>query len=157
MCIRDSNIPYSSQREIKAVVRSYALTHNEELNFTYLSNSKSWNTHTYTLSDIHPLKVDVLKDRKIYCTQARPCICQPGSLTGRGMKGLKRFSQTREEGKDRCCQTGRRCLFITGSEIRATILGSYGQVMQPHSLMFIVDFCFVRPASRERNTLLKLH
>ena len=28
------------------------------------------------------LKVDVLQDRKIYCFQERPCIFQPGNLTG---------------------------------------------------------------------------
>ena len=85
----NNNILYSSQREIKAVVRSCTLTHNEELNFTYLNNSKSWNTYTYTLSDIHPLKLDVLKDRKIYWTQASPCICQPGNVTGWGSEGVK--------------------------------------------------------------------
>ena len=36
-----NNIFYSSQREIKAVVRSYTLTHIEELNCTRLTNSKS--------------------------------------------------------------------------------------------------------------------
>ena len=38
---KNNNILYSSQREIKAVVRSYTLTYNEELNCTYLNNSKS--------------------------------------------------------------------------------------------------------------------
>ena len=37
----NNNIFYSSQREIKAVVRSYTLTHIEELNCTRLTNSKS--------------------------------------------------------------------------------------------------------------------
>ena len=46
----NSNILYSSQQEIKAVVRSYTLTHNEELNGTYLNNSKLWNTHVPTQS-----------------------------------------------------------------------------------------------------------
>ena len=46
---------YSAQRKIKAVLGSYTLTHNEELNCTYLNNSKSWNTHTYTLLDTHTL------------------------------------------------------------------------------------------------------
>ena len=32
----NNNILYSFQREIKAVVRSYTWTHNEELNCTYL-------------------------------------------------------------------------------------------------------------------------
>ena len=36
-CTDGNNILYSSQREIKAVVRSYTLTHNEELNCTYLN------------------------------------------------------------------------------------------------------------------------
>ena len=44
----NNNLLYSSQREIKAVLRSDTFTHKEELNCTYLSNSKSWNTHTYT-------------------------------------------------------------------------------------------------------------
>jgi len=35
----NSNVPYSSQREVKAVVRSYTLTHSEKMNCTYLSNS----------------------------------------------------------------------------------------------------------------------
>ena len=35
----NNNILYSSQREIKAVVRSYTLTHNQKLNCTYLDNS----------------------------------------------------------------------------------------------------------------------
>ena len=37
----NNNILYSSQRKIKAVVQSYTLTYNEELNCTYLNNSKS--------------------------------------------------------------------------------------------------------------------
>ena len=51
----NNNMLCSSQREIKAVVRAYTLTHNEELNCTFLNNWKSWNTHTYTLLDIHSL------------------------------------------------------------------------------------------------------
>ena len=44
-----NNILYLSQRENKAVVRSYTLTHNEE-----------WNcTHTHTLSDIRPLPLNL--------------------------------------------------------------------------------------------------
>ena len=35
------------------------------------------------------LKVDVLQDRKIYCSQARPCIFQPGNFTGWGSEGVK--------------------------------------------------------------------
>ena len=42
----NNNILYSTQREIKAVVRS----HNEEHN-----NYKPWNTRTYTLLDKRPL------------------------------------------------------------------------------------------------------
>ena len=34
------------------------------------------------------LKVDVLEDRKIYCSQARPCIFQPGHFTGWGSEGV---------------------------------------------------------------------
>ena len=33
-----NNILYSPQWEIKAVIQSYALTHNEELNCTHLNN-----------------------------------------------------------------------------------------------------------------------
>ena len=36
-----NNVLYSSQREIKAVLRSDTLTHNEKMNCTYLNNSKS--------------------------------------------------------------------------------------------------------------------
>ena len=35
------------------------------------------------------LKVDVLKDRKIYCLQARPCIFKPGNFTDWGSQGVK--------------------------------------------------------------------
>ena len=35
------------------------------------------------------LTVDVLQDRKIYCLQARPCIFQPGNVTGWGSEGVK--------------------------------------------------------------------
>ena len=39
----------SSQREIKVVVRSHTLKHNQKLNCTqHVNNSKSWNTHTHT-------------------------------------------------------------------------------------------------------------
>ena len=34
------------------------------------------------------LKVDVLKDRKIYCSQARPCVFQSGNFTGWGFEGV---------------------------------------------------------------------
>ena len=34
------------------------------------------------------LKVDVSQDRKIYCLQARPYICQPGILQAGAVKGL---------------------------------------------------------------------
>ena len=37
----NNNILYSSQREIKAVVRSHTLVHSEEWNCIYLNNSKS--------------------------------------------------------------------------------------------------------------------
>ena len=36
------------------------------------------------------LKVEVLEDRKIFCWQARPCIFQPGHLTGWDSEGVKR-------------------------------------------------------------------
>ena len=35
------------------------------------------------------LKVDVSEDRKIYYSQARPCIFQPGHFTGSGSDGVK--------------------------------------------------------------------
>ena len=58
----NNNILYSSQREIKAVVRSYTLTHKEELNYTYLN--KSHETQSRALLDIHPLSLSLrtLKD-----------------------------------------------------------------------------------------------
>ena len=31
----------------------------------------------------------MLQDRKIYCLQARPCIFQPGNVTGWGGEGVK--------------------------------------------------------------------
>ena len=41
------------------------------------------------------LKGDVLQDQKIDCLQARPCIFQPGNLTGWGnSEGVKFRSQT---------------------------------------------------------------
>ena len=40
------------------------------------------------------LTVDVLQDRTIYCLQARPCIFQPGHLTGWGSEGVKRAETT---------------------------------------------------------------
>ena len=49
--LNNSNILYSSQREIKSVVRSYALTHIEELNSTSLNNSND-----ETLTRIHTLR-----------------------------------------------------------------------------------------------------
>ena len=51
----NSNILYSSQREIKAVVRAYTLTHNENLNCTFLDNSKSSEMHMYALLNTHTL------------------------------------------------------------------------------------------------------
>ena len=33
-------------------------------------------------------KVDVLKERKIYCLLACPCIFQPGNVTGWGSEGV---------------------------------------------------------------------
>ena len=35
------------------------------------------------------LKVDVLKDRKIYCLLAHPCIFEPVNVTGWGSEGVK--------------------------------------------------------------------
>ena len=35
------------------------------------------------------VKVDVPQDQKIYCLQARPCIFQPGHLTGWSREGVK--------------------------------------------------------------------
>ena len=55
----NNNILYSAQREIKAVVRSYTLTHNEEWNCTYLNNSKSCNVYTYTFLDIRPRSLNL--------------------------------------------------------------------------------------------------
>ena len=40
MYSNNTDILYSSQQEIKAVVRPYTLTHKEELNCTYVNNSK---------------------------------------------------------------------------------------------------------------------
>ena len=34
------------------------------------------------------LNIDVLKDRKIHCLQARPCVIQPGTFTGCGNEGV---------------------------------------------------------------------
>ena len=53
MYSNNTDILYSSQQEIKAVVRTYTLTHKEELNCTYVNNSKPWNTHAHALLDIH--------------------------------------------------------------------------------------------------------
>ena len=36
------------------------------------------------------LKVDGLKDRKIYCLQARPCVFQHGNFRGWGRQWVKR-------------------------------------------------------------------
>ena len=55
----NNNILYSSQWEIKAVVRSYTLMYNKHLYCTYLNNSKSWNGHMYSLLDIHPLSLNL--------------------------------------------------------------------------------------------------
>jgi len=70
-----NDILYSSQQEIKAVVRSYTLMHNEELNSTYLNTkvtkhthvdtlvnvsiTKSRNTHRYILLDINLLSLNL--------------------------------------------------------------------------------------------------
>ena len=51
----NNNILYSSQREIKAVVRS----HNEEH-----SNSKSWNTHIHTLRHTLPFSQSAYNNSK---------------------------------------------------------------------------------------------
>ena len=50
-----NNILYSSQREIKVVLRSYTLMHNEELNCTYLNNSVMKHTYLHTLSHTPPI------------------------------------------------------------------------------------------------------
>ena len=48
----NNNILYSSQREIKAVVRSHTLpTTKNWIALNYLNNLKLWNTHTYPLLD----------------------------------------------------------------------------------------------------------
>ena len=39
------------------------------------------------------LKADMLKNRKIYCAQARPCIFEPGNVTGLGSEGVKGRTQ----------------------------------------------------------------
>ena len=44
---------------MKAVIQSYTLTHNEELNNTYVNNSES-GKQTYTRLDIHPLPLSLL-------------------------------------------------------------------------------------------------
>ena len=50
-----NNILYSPQREIKAVIQSYALTHNEELNCTHLNNSVMKRRHVHTLGHSPPV------------------------------------------------------------------------------------------------------
>ena len=35
----------------------------------------------------------MLKDRKIYCLQARPCIFQAGNYTGRGSEGVNFYDE----------------------------------------------------------------
>ena len=43
-----------------------------------------------TMKKLKALKVDVIQDRNIHCLQARPCIVQPGNLTGwGGSEGVK--------------------------------------------------------------------
>ena len=37
------------------------------------------------------LKVDVLKEREIYCLQACLCVFQPGNFTGRGSEGVNYY------------------------------------------------------------------
>ena len=56
-----NDILYSSQQEIKAVVRSYTLMHNEELNSTYLNTKVTKHTHVDTL--VH---VSVTKSRNTH-------------------------------------------------------------------------------------------
>ena len=48
-------------------------------------------------SNFIALKVDVLKDRKIYCLQAHPCIFQPGNFTGWGSERVKLDTLLTEE------------------------------------------------------------
>ena len=43
------------------------------------------------------LKVDVLKDWKIYCFQAHPCIFQPRNFTGWGSERVKLDTLLTEE------------------------------------------------------------
>ena len=40
------------------------------------------------LSKLIALKVDVTQNWQIYCLQARPCIFQPGNVTGWGSEGV---------------------------------------------------------------------
>ena len=54
--VNTKNVLYSSQREIKAVFRSYTLKHNEELHISQQFRvMKRTYTHMYTLLDIHSL------------------------------------------------------------------------------------------------------
>ena len=55
-----------------------------------------WHAKVFSSKHI-TLKVDVLKDRKIYCLQARPCIFQPGNVTcwsTQGVNGLTNKPET---------------------------------------------------------------
>ena len=47
------------------------------------------------------LNIDVLKDRKIHCLQARPCIFQPGHFRGSGSEGVRCVCQSPSEIKRR--------------------------------------------------------
>ena len=69
--INNNSTLYSSQREIKTVVWSYSLTHNEELNRTFLNNSVMKRTPSYTLLDTHTLSLNLhtLKDWSNTCEQ----------------------------------------------------------------------------------------
>ena len=52
-------------------------------------------------SKLIALKVAVLKDRKIYCLQARPCLFQPGNFTGCGSEGVNNVAETLTDGNKR--------------------------------------------------------
>ena len=53
----------------------------------FLSSVSHWHVKGL-LSNRISLKVDVLQDRNKYCLQARPCIFQPGNVTGRVSEGV---------------------------------------------------------------------
>ena len=54
-----------------------------------VSSFSNWRVKGF-LSQLVALKVDFLKDRKIYCLQVRPYMFQPGYFTGLGSEGVKR-------------------------------------------------------------------